>query len=116
MYRTLSIAAIVSLITIFFCLLVVIGCEPEQNHQSSTPPASAMAVGKLVKIVPIQTSWNESQRSQVVTDKATYIVIGYPSGGLSTEVKLEKGPDALEPYYLWIEQPDGEFRRYTSSG
>ena len=72
-------------LTILFTLLVILtGCK----DISQSPVIRVEPIGKIISATPLATSFNESEKTNVITNTYSVNVYGYPSIKLNAEAQI----------------------------
>lgn len=80
------------------------GCS--ETEKKPEPAVKYKQVGTLLKIQPLPTSFNERMKSQVVTTKGFWVVVGLPGGMKGENVVL--GSDG----YIYFSSTGDEYLTY----
>lgn len=79
---------VVGLITIVLFIIFVTYATDSDVHKRTPVHVDA---GIVQDVSPVQTSWNESQRTMIKTDQRVIFVLGYPSVPLNVRIHVIDG-------------------------
>jgi hypothetical protein len=71
-------------------LLIILTCLFFLGCNNTPQIINRVNLGKFIESKQVVTSWNETQRIQIITDKGSYFLLGYHSFKLNEDVIINK--------------------------